>query len=307
MASTQGIHVAPPLFVLGHWRSGTTYLHNLLTVDRRFGFPNNYQALFPHTFLTMESIHSPFIQRFLPRTRPMDNIEWTMQSPQEDEFALCITTFKSPCMGWCFPERRDDYDRYLTLRDVDASEVEVWKLAFMTFLKRLTAKEPRPLVLKSPPHTCRIKLLLGLFPNARFVHVHRNPYAVFQSTRQMLKVNFGMHGLQRPRVRDLDDWILRQYRTMYDTFFEERVLIPEGHFCEVRFEELERNPIGQLERVYGELGLPPFAETRSTVEGYARSVAGYRKNEHVKLTGEQRERIRELWRPSFDQWKYPLE
>src|SRR5262245_55301745 len=68
------VTVAPPLFVLGHWRGGTTHLHNLLTVDERFAFPNNYQTLFPHTFLTTEAVTSRLMSFFLPRRRPMDNI-----------------------------------------------------------------------------------------------------------------------------------------------------------------------------------------------------------------------------------------
>ena len=158
--------VLPPLFVLGHWRSGTTHLHNLLTMDDRFAFPNNYQALFPLFFLSMESLQSPFIQWFLPKRRPMDNIEWTMRSPQEDEFALCIMTLKSPCMGWFFPERREHYDRYLTLRDVSDREVKEWQMSLTAYLKRLTWKYKRPLILKSPPHTARIKRLLEIFPQA---------------------------------------------------------------------------------------------------------------------------------------------
>lgn len=203
--------VLPPLFVLGHWRSGTTHLHNLLTTDDRFAFPNNYQAVFPHAFLSMEALHVPFIQWFLPERRPMDNIEWTMQSPQEEEFALSVMTFKTPCMGWSFPDRRDHYDRYLTLREVSDREVKEWQTSLTAFLKRLTWKYKRPLILKSPPHTARIKRLLEIFPQAKFVHVHRDPYAVFSSTRKMLTVNFELHCLQRPPHDELDSWILKQY------------------------------------------------------------------------------------------------
>ena len=302
----ENVDVPPPVFVLGHWRSGTTHLHNLLTVDQRFAFPNNYQALFPHAFLTMESSHSQFIEWFLPKRRPMDNVEWTMQSPQEDEFALCITTFKSPCMGWFFPERREHYDRYLTLRNVSEREVEEWKSGLLAFLKRLTWKLKRPLVLKSPPHTCRIKRLLEIFPEARFVHIHRNPYVVFQSTRKMLTVNFQLHCLQRPRLNDLDDWILRQYRAMYEAFFEERSLIPAGHYHEVCYEELELDPVGQVQRVYEALGLPAFAETKSAVESYVRSIDGYQKNEFPELTAELRKRIAQEWQVCFEQWGYPV-
>ena len=78
------------------------------------------------------------------------------------------------------------YDRYLTFRGVPEREVDEWKQALVLFLKKLTWKYRKPLLLKSPPHTCRIKLLLGLFPEARFVHIHRDPFAVYQSMRHTL-------------------------------------------------------------------------------------------------------------------------
>lgn len=235
----------------------------------------------------------------------MDNMEWTMQSPQEDEFALCITTFKSPCMGWFFPERRDHYDRYLTFRDVGKPEVDEWKAGLVAFLKRLTWKLKRPLVLKSPPHTCRIKLLLEIFPQAKFVHIHRDPYAVFLSTRYMLAVNFGLHCLQHPRLHDLDEWILQQYRKMHDVFFEERSLIPAGNYYEVCFEELEQDPVGEVERIYDALSLPDFSQTKSEVQRYADSINGFQKNQFPKLDSALRGRIAEEGRMCFEQWGYP--
>ena len=296
--------VPPPLFLLGHWRNGTTHLHNLLTVDERFGFPNNYQALFPDTFLTAESLHSRSIEFFLPKRRPMDNVEWTMRTPQEDEFALCISTFKSPCMGWVFPQRRDYYDQYLTFRDISDREIAEWQAGLLLFLKKLTWKLGRPLVLKSPPHTCRIKLLLQMFPQAKFVHIHRHPYDVFQSSRRTFQVNFELHRLQRSRLNDLDDWILRQYRRMYDVFFEEQSLIPPGHFHEVCYEDLEQDPIGQVRRIYEALNLPDFAHVEPALQSYVASIAGYQKNEFPNLSDDLQQRIAHEWRPCFEHWGY---
>ncbi len=304
--AVEQVHVPPPLFVLGHWRSGTTHLHNLLTVDQRFAFPNNYQTLFPHAFLTSEPLHSRFIEWFLPKRRPMDNIVWTVQSPQEDEFALCITTFISPYMGWFFPKQRERYDRYLAFQNVGELEIEQWRAGLLAFLKRLTYKLQRPLVLKSPPHTCRIKHLLKIFPEAKFVHIHRNPYDVFQSTRKMLTVNFKLQCLQPPRSNDLDDWILRQCRAMYEVFFVERRLILAGHFHEVAYEDLERDPVGQVQRVYEALGLPAFAQTKSAVESYVRSLDGYKKNQFSELPVALQRRIANEWRACFEQWGYPV-
>src|SRR4249920_1804084 len=40
-----------PIFVIGHWRTGTTLLHELLALDPRLRSPTNYECLVPHHFL----------------------------------------------------------------------------------------------------------------------------------------------------------------------------------------------------------------------------------------------------------------
>lgn len=301
-----GTLVQPPLFILGHWRHGTTHLHNLFAVDERFAFPNNYEVFFPHTFLTTEVVAIRLVAFFLPRRRPMDNVEWNMRSPQEDEFALAIASGVSPCLGWMFPERRGHYDRYLTMRDASEDERARWKAAFVLFLKKLTWKYGRPPVLKSPPHTGRIKLLLELFPRAKFVHIHRDPYAVFASTLHMLRVNGEMNRLQHPRPEPLEDWVLGQYAKMYGAYFEERELIPAENRVEIGFEELEADPLGQLRRVYEALHLPDFNSVEPAMRRYIDSIAGYRKNAFPELPAEMRSRIAREWRRSFEEWGYPV-
>ncbi len=293
-----------PLFVLGHWRNGTTYLHNLLCVDRRFAFPNNFQTCFPHTFLSSEAWDSRIVSFFFPRRRPMDNVEWSLQSPQEDEFALCVMTLKSPYLSWIFPRQRASFEKYLTMRRATDSEIAEWQAAFDLFVRKLTFKYERPLILKSPPHTARIRLLLRMFPDARFVHIHRHPYVVFQSSKRTLEVNCDWHCLQRPRAGDFDAWVIRQYREMYDAYFEERRLIPEGRFVEVGFEELEKDPVGQVRRIYQVLGLPEFRVVQPDLEGYVASLAGYKKNTFPELPEALRSRIAGEWKACFEAWGY---
>jgi len=298
------VEIEPPVFVLGHWRSGTTHLHNLLVVDERFGFPNTYQCLFPNAFLVTERINSPAIGFFLPEHRPMDNVTWTMQSPQEDEFALCLTSLKSPCLGWVFPTRRDYYDRYLTFRGVPVEEIRLWQQALVQFLKRLTFKLRRPLVLKSPTPTCRSKLLLELFPQARFVHIHRDPFTVFRSSKRTFEINFEWQRLQNYSPETLDDWVLRQYETMYDVFFEERELIPRGQYHEVAYEDLEQDPVGEMQRLYENLDLPDFEQVRPALQQYVATLAGYQKNEHQALPDGLRDQISQRWQRCFAEWGY---
>jgi hypothetical protein len=167
-------------------------------------------------------------------------------------------------------------------------------------------KYGRPLVLKSPGHTCRIRLLLELFPGAKFVHVHRDPYAVFQSTRHTVQKVAPLMALQRPDYGDVAERALRQYREVYDVFFEERGLIPKGHFHEVRFEALEADPVGQVRGIYEALGLPDFRQAEPALWRYVESLSGYRKNTLPEVPAGMRQRIAGEWRRCFEEWGYPV-
>ena len=150
----------PPVFVLGIWRSGTTHLQNLLAVDERFAFPNWYQVAYPHSFLGTEAKRSKVLGFFIPETRIQDNMQYGLQCPAEDEFALCTTSARSPLLSSVFPRRAEHYARYGTLSNVSEAEVAEWQAAILWFVKKLACKNGKPLVLKSPFHTGRIRLLL---------------------------------------------------------------------------------------------------------------------------------------------------
>lgn len=298
------VKIKAPLFILGHWRSGTTHLHNLLTVDPRFAYPNTFEVLNPHTFLSAERYFKIF-ELVFPKTRVVDNLNMSFEVPQENELATCITTFNSSYMSWVFPQCRDHYDRYLTFRGVSEEETARWKAGLTLFLKKLTWKYGRPLILKSPPDTGRIRLLLEMFPDARFVHIHRDPYTVFRSTKRLNEFMSLSTGLQHPNPEeDVDARIIQRYKEMYDVFFEERELIPDGQFHEVSFEELARDPVGQMKRIYEQLNIPEFEAVQEPLQRYADSIAHYRKNEYSEIPPLLRRQITRAWKRSFEEWGY---
>lgn len=298
------VTIPSPLFVIGHWRSGTTHLHQLLSQDERFCFPNSYQVSFPHSFLSTEARFAAATGAFLPRHRPMDNMEWTIASPQEEEFALCASTLKSPCMAWVFPRQRERFERYLTFREVAPAERAQWQSALEHFLKKIHLRSPRTCVLKSPPHTARIRLLLQMFPSAKFVHIHRHPFAVFQSSRHLFQTVIPLHRLQRVATDGLDEWIIHQYRQMHDAFFEDKPRIPSGHYCEVAFEQLEADPIGEVRRIYETLNLPTFDSFEPVLRKYVSTLTGYQKNTFPDLPAELKDRLLRDWKRCFEEWGY---
>lgn len=294
--------VAPPLFVLGIWRSGTTHLHNLLARDDRYAFPNTFEIFFPHSFLSTQRISAPLMQSCMPATRPMDNVKYGVAEPQEDEFALAASGL-SPLVGlWGFPRSGEHYRKYLTFRGATPAEVERWKDLWMTFLRKVSFRYGKPLVLKSPAHTGRIKTLLELFPDAKFVHIHRDPYTVFQSTVHTWKQVAPWWAFQT--LDNAADVVVRDYVEVFDAFFEQRQLIPEGNYCEVAYDDLERDPMGTLRQIYERLQLPEFTHAEPAIRQYVDSLAGYTRNRFPELPDVERARIAREWSRCFEEWGY---
>jgi len=295
----------PPLFILGHWRSGTTHLHNLLARDRRFAFANTYQVVNPLTFLTTEERNTRRFARMVPDKRPMDEVAMGFGEPQEDEFAPCLMTLRSLYLGISFPRSLGHYERYLSFDEVPPAETEEWKQAMLWFCRKLVHKQgDRPLLLKSPPHTARIRLLLELFPEARFVHIHRHPHDVFRSNRHYWDTAVWYSYLQKPDRSTVDDGIIRRYRLLHDAFHTQRPRVPDDRFHELSFHDLDSDPVATVRRLYDQLALPDFETFRPALEAYLGTLKGYRKNRFDPLEPALAERLAEAWRTEFELWNY---
>lgn len=305
-AEVEQAQVQPPLFILGHWRNGTTLLHELLIMDQQFAYANVFEVANPHLFLSLGDRVARALKDEPAQKRPMDNMQIKFDSPGEDEAAMAVVSLRSPAIGWVFPRREAFYDRYYTFRGVPLAEVREWQAACLWFYRKLSWKYRRPLVLKSPPHTGRVRALLELFPEARFVHIARDPYLVFRSTQNLYAKAVPSSYLQAPDLAQMDAGILRRYAAMYDAYLEDRALIPAGRLCDIRFEDLERDAVGQVGLIYEHLGLPGFAALRPRLEAYAAAKVNYQKNVHPPLDPALRERVAEAWGRYFAAWGYPV-
>jgi hypothetical protein len=287
---------APPVFVIGHWRTGTTLLHELLIRDPRFGFPDMVDCFEPHHALLTNRFFKRYCRWMLPEKRPMDNMLFGWERPQEDEFALALLGLPSTYTDFAFPNRPAMYPGALDLSGLSPAQLARWKRTFVRFLKEVTLRTGKRLVLKSPPHTARIPTLLGLFPDARFVHIVRDPRVVFPSTVHLWLSMARNHGLQTPVWDGLEEKVLREFRVIYDRLEEARPLLTAepGRFHELRYEELVQNPVGELKRVYAALDLGGFDAARPRVEEYVRQNAGYETNRY-ELTPAQRAAVEARW------------
>ena len=293
----------PPLFVLGHWRTGTTLLHELLILDPRHNYPTTYQCLEPNHILLTEEIFNAALGFLLPSRRPMDNMTAGWDKPQEDEFALCMLGQPSPYQQIAFPQNPPPPPDYLDLESLTPRQRGHWKREFFTFLQTLTYKDPRRLVLKSPPHTARIPILLELFPNAQFVHIIRNPYVVYSSTVNLWKAFHSKHGLQRPDCAWLEEYVYSTYLRMFEKFEAGKKRIAPSRFHELKYEDLTRDPIGQMQTLYEKLNLGGFDAVRPKLDEYMNRTREYQTNKY-RLAPEQAAKITERWGEWIRRWGY---
>ncbi|MGI9383914.1 MAG: sulfotransferase family protein [Methyloligellaceae bacterium] len=295
----------PPIFVIGHWRAGTTYIHDLLACDPELSAPTTYQCFFPSHFLLTGPLARFWFNLFQPKTRPQDNVAVGFDRPQEDEFALCNLGLRSVYMTWALPRQGPVDLDYLSLRDLSPAERRTWVEGFLWFLRRVAYRQKKRLVLKSPQHTARLRMLIELFPEARFIHIARNPLTLFPSTIRLWKSMNSIQGLENPPNDDpwLEPFLIDLFMEMFRFYEEDRPLIPEGQLIEITYEDLVTDPKAELRRIYEHLNLGDFARTEAAVDGYLAGVKDYKTNEY-QLPPEKRALILERWAPYIDRFGY---
>jgi hypothetical protein len=293
----------PPIFILGHWRSGTTLLHELLVLDPRHTFPNTYQCFDPcHTLLT-ESLIRKYFNWLLPEKRVMDNMPVGWDRPQEDEFALALLGQPSPYLDIAFPNRAPLEPEALDLDGLTPRRRDEWKRTFLWFLKVITLRDRRRLVLKSPPHTCRIPTLLELFPDARFIHIVRDPVAIYSSTINLWKTLENSQSLHMPTFDGMEDRVFEGFLHFHNRLEATKGLVPPGRYQEVKFEDLTKNPAEEVKRLYEKLDLGDFEVVRPHLERYLTANARYERNKW-QPSEEQVRSIRERWGAIMDKYGY---
>jgi omega-hydroxy-beta-dihydromenaquinone-9 sulfotransferase len=294
-----------PIFIVGHWRTGTSLLHEILALDERHAFPTTYECMEPNHFLLSEDFFTRWLPFIAPAHRPMDNMTAGFTHPQEDEFALCMLGLPSPYLTIAFPNHPPQYEEYLDLEGLSPRALASWRRGFLQLIKALTFRHKKRLVLKSPTHSCRIKVLLEMFPDARFVHIVRNPYVVFPSTVNLWKSLYLTFGMQRPTFAGLEERVLKTFLRVYDKVEEAKSYVDFDRFYELRYEELVRDPVGQMGALYDHLGLGGFEKVLPRLQEYLAATKGYETNRY-RLSDEQTAIVTERWGAAIRAYGYDI-
>ena len=301
-----------PLFVLGFARSGTTHLQNLMTRDPTYGYLTAFQMVLPTFSLVGRGRLKRLMEKNMgEQTRGVDNVKISLDAPQEEDVALANSSPMSFVHQLSFPQQgRRLFEKYVLMgADPDGErlterELRRWERAYLRVLRKMTLHaDGRQLLLRNTINTARADHLLRLFPDAKFIHIVRNPYDVYPSLLNLYRTMLPMYQLDDYDWSEVEEFLVESYARVMQKYLADRALIPSDHLAEVRFEDLERDPLGELARLYAELDLPNWENAQTHIAAYLETIADYRKNV-FQLDPAIIDRVDEKWRFAVEEWNY---
>jgi hypothetical protein len=300
-----------PVFILGYYRSGTSYLHQCLVQDDRFGYHSNFQMVLPEVMLTTEKALLPafeFMCRVFKIKDSVHRVPLSFRFPGEEDATM--TTYLDPRgaqWGYFLPEMMNkQFQKYVVFNNIEETEIEAWKKSFVYLLKKISlANHQKQLVLKSPPNTARIKLLLSMFPGAKFIFIHRNPYEVYASNKrfwQVVQKEYALHGTKSVDVNSL---ILDTYCQMMHRYLAEKDVVPAGQLTELAYDDFVQDPLTSLRNAYSKLQLDDFSYCEEKIKTFTDPQRKFVQLRHV-LPDDEKKLVNEKLATFIRHWNYPL-
>jgi len=300
-----------PVFILGHYRCGTTYLQKLLVSNASFGCLTNYDSLFANSNLLLGKKTRMVIQQmvnFLRIKNPFFNtIVADLSDPcEEDDYLMNKASAYTAYWGFVFPKRWKEWLNG-SFRFTEDAYHEGWKREYMKAIKYGTFRNKgRQLVLKNPPNTERISALLELFPTAKFIYIYRNPYHLYFSTRNMWKTAIlSYYSVQNISESELDDMIFNHFTYLTEQYEKQKILIPDGHLIEISYEELKSDPYNLMEKVYSALNLQGFGPNTDNLKREIVKEKNYNTFPY-QFSDTTFRKIEEHWSRYIQQWGYTI-
>ena len=297
-----------PVFVLGHNRSGTTLLHKLLIRDPQFGYCKNSDMLFPYIKTPFNRLIKYGLQKVFDflgvKSFAYRDTGLILDDPQEED--MCMTAMfmtASSYWGFVFPSSaKKNFNKFIYFDDPAAEKH--WINEYLFFLKKISLKNGgKRLVLKNPANTARIDTLIRLFPDARFIFIHRNPENVFYSTKRIWDHAVSELGLQKTKEEVVLENIYFHYQQMHDAYENGKSAIADNQLCEISYAELEEAPLLTLEKIYRQLEIGDFSRVKPKFKEQLSKERSYKKFAYLQ-DDELNKTIRHQLKKYYLKWNY---
>lgn len=296
----------PPVFIIGHWRSGTTHLHNLLCQDPNHGYVTTYQSVFPNNLMS-KWIFKTFMSWKIPETRPADNVKLSPDFPQEEEFALGNMTDASFYHFFYFPSINDMlYDKFVRFHNSSEKAKGIFKKKYEELLYKASFNTNKDrVIIKNPVNTGKVKMLLEMYPDAKFIHIYRNPVITYLSTVKFYRALLPTTALEKYTDDFIREKIVHNYIEFMKDYMETKHMIPPKNLYEIQFEEFDKDNLGHMKEIYDQMELETWRDAEPFFKSYISKQKHYVKNIH-KIRKAELETIIKVWDFALKEFGYEI-
>jgi omega-hydroxy-beta-dihydromenaquinone-9 sulfotransferase len=295
--------VESPVFIVGHWRTGSTFLHQLMSADPALYAPTLFDVAQPECFLSSYNYFRPVFSLFVDKHRPMDNVRLGMNEPQEDEYAMYRLTGFSPLEKLIFPTSQNYFLDENTAWLPAGQDLIKWEEKLRYFFQKLTLKSKRRIVSKNPFNSMRIEVLSSIFPDATFIHIVRNPLDVIPSTIHMWDIVQRQNRLNSLGKCPGTAEVSSTMAFMEKALTRQLTQVSPGRQVTVRYEDLVNAPVNELKRIYQSTGLPFHTDFEKKINQFLSGIAGFEKN-RFHLEADEKTIIRQNLHEYLQQFGY---
>jgi hypothetical protein len=270
--------IREPLFIVGLPRSGTSVLHRLLAADPEHRAPLMWEVRSPSPPTRVDEKRR--IQR---ATQSCNFFNWLVPTfryvhtvgaevPQEC-VSLMTPTFLSDQFDAMYyvPSYRGWFFRQ------DLRPAYEYHRRFLQHLQfRHTA---RRWTLKAPTHMFATPALLSVYPDALFVQTHRSPVDSMASVSSLVTI-------LRSAFSDVVDPItvgreaIHYWSETMDKFLSERDRLADNRICDIKYDDIRRDPIGTVRQIYDYFGWSLSREAEQRMRALVASQAGRQSANH---------------------------
>jgi hypothetical protein len=274
-----------PIFIIGHWRTGTTLLHKILSLHPDFMAPNLLNVSVPDAYIFAGRYYEKIIKLFLNDKRPMDNVKPGIYEPQEEEYALMKKIYGLPLHDVVFKENK----KYFLLNHLELkADKNLFKKEFLFFYKKLAFHTKKEIIFKNPFNSFRIKVLKEIFPEAKFVYIKRDPLKVVPSTRNMFNIITRRNTLKKKIYNISLDEIAQGFKLTEDIIERDLEVIKKENIYCTTYEDLIENPHKICKNIFNAFNIQTSETYIENINSYLYSVKDFKKNNFVLSENEKK-------------------
>jgi hypothetical protein len=269
--------ISQPIFITGLPRSGTTFLHTLLSLDPLNVVPRAWQLIYPYADGDPESYRQRVDRQlwlFRQLSPGLDGMHpLSANTPQE---CTDITAQVFQSLRFDTTHHIPSYQKWID----NFGHIEAFRF-HRRFLQHLDYQFPgRRWVLKCPDHIFTLNAIRNVYPDASFIVLHRDPISVLASVARLTDL------LRRPFARRVDQVAIgRQVSERWASGADRMMELmrrTDRDILHIFYPQLVSNPLASVQRVYDHCGIKFTSESRLRLQSFIdlHPRGGYEEHHH---------------------------